>query len=142
MPLSRSLTKTRPLGVTALSVFLSVATLISIVAAISLTFPNGFLEPIWKLNPRARAGLGLIGIWAVLLFFVVGVACLIAALGLWRGKRWGYFAAIVILCINGLGDLVNALSGTERRALVGIPVVILILAYLMTRRVKLFFSST
>ena len=132
----------RPFGISLLSIFFFAATGITLVASLSLLFSNGALEPIWRLNLRARAGLGAIGIWAVLLFFVVGVACLIAALGLWRGKRWGYFVAIVILCINGLGDLFNALSGTERRAIVGVPVVILILAYLMTRRVKLFFSST
>jgi len=132
----------RPFGISLLSMFFFAATGVTLVASLSLLFSNGALEPIWRLNPRGRAGLGAIGIWAVLLFFVVGVACLIAALGLWRGKRWGYFVAIVILCINGLGDLINALSGSERRAIVGVPVVILILAYLMTRRVKLFFSST
>lgn len=132
----------RPFGISLLSIFFFAATGITLVASLSLLFPNGALEPIWRLNPRAREGLGAIGIWAVLFFFGAGLACLIAALGLWRGKRWGFFVAIAILCINGLGDLINALSGTERRAIVGIPVVILILAYLMTRRVKLFFSST
>jgi hypothetical protein len=74
------ITDSRPFGVTTLSVFFMAATLITIVAAISLTFPDGFLEPMWKLNPRGRAGLGAIGMWAVLLFFGVGTACAVAAL--------------------------------------------------------------
>src|SRR5258705_9341319 len=100
MPLRRQLTRTRPLGVTALSIFFVAATVITIFAAIALTFPNGFLEPIWKLNPRGRTGLGAIGMWAVLLFSVVGTACAVAANGLWRGSWLGYYTAITVLAIN------------------------------------------
>lgn len=132
---------TRPIGITLLSIFSFVATGITLLASLSLLIPNGALEPIWRLNPRARADLGSIGLWAVLLFFVVGVTCLMVGIGLWRGKRWGYLLAMVGLCINTLGDLINALSGREPRAIVGVPIVMLILAYLLTRRVKLFFSN-
>lgn len=131
----------RPIGITLLSIFSFAATGITLLASLSLLFPNGVLEPIWRLNPRARVDLGGIGIWAVLLFFVVGVTCLIEGIGLWRGKRWGYLLATVGLGVNALGDLINALSGREPRAIVGVPIVILILAYLSTRRVRLFFSS-
>jgi uncharacterized membrane protein (DUF2068 family) len=117
------------------------ATVITIVAAISLTFPNGFLEPIWKLNPRGRAGVGAIGMWSVLLFSVVGTACAVAAAGLWRGAPWGRWTAIAVLSIDLLGNVFNVISGTELRAIVGIPIVLLILGYLITRRVRLFFSK-
>lgn len=133
--------KTRPLGVTALSVFFFAATLITIIAAISLLFPDGFLEPIWRLNPRGRAGLGAIGVWAVILLVVVGSACGVAAIGLWRGARWGYWVAIIVLSINLLGDVVNVISGVERRAVTGIPIVILLLLYLRRERVKRFFQK-
>ena len=139
MPLRRQLTETRPLGVTALSIFFLVATVITIFAAISLTFPNGFLEPIWKLNPRGRAGLGAIGMWAVLLFSGVGTACAVAAIGLWRGRWWGYYTATTVLAINFSGDLFNVISGTEPRAAIGIPIVVLIIVYLSRPRVRLFF---
>jgi len=119
-----------------------VATAITLVAAVSLLFPNGFLEPIWKLNPRGRAGLGAIGIWAVLLFTVVCLACAVAAIGLWRGARYGYAMAITVLTINSLGDLFNVISGTEPRAIIGIPIVILILAYLLTTKVRRFFRTS
>ena len=118
------------------------ATVITLVAAVSLLFPNGFLEPIWKLNPRGRAGLGAIGIGAVLLFTVVCLACAVAAIGLWRGARYGYAMAITVLTINSLGDLFNVISGTEPRAIIGIPIVILILAYLLTTKVRRFFRTS
>ncbi len=133
--------KTRPLGVAALSIFFLAATLITIVAAISLLFPNGFLEPIWKLNPRGRAGLGAIGLWAVLLFSIVGLACAVAALGLWQVHWWGYFTAITVLSLNLFGDLFNVISGIEPRAAIGIPIVVLIIVYLLRPRVRRFFGK-
>lgn len=132
--------KTRPAGVTALSIFFMVATVIALVALISLLFPNGFLEPMWRLNPRGRAGLAKIGSWAVILFFFVGSACAIAAVGLWRCARWGYVVGIIVLSINLLGDVINVVTGTERRAALGVPIVISILVYLMTKRVRSFFA--
>lgn len=124
-----------------MSIFFFAATGITLVAAISLLFPNGLLEPIWKLNPRARVSLGAIGIWAPLLFFVVALACAIAAIGMWRRTRWGYVTAIAILTINSLADLFNVVSGKEPRAIIGIPIVILILAYLLSQKVRRFFRS-
>lgn len=131
----------RPFGITALSIFFFAATGITVVAAISLLFPNGLLEPIWKLNPQARSGLGTIGIWGPLLFFVLAFACATAAIGLWRGARWGYWLAIGILTINALGDLANAILGNEPRAIIGLPIVALILAYLFSRKVRGFFRG-
>ena len=126
-----SLTTTiRPAGITVLSIFFWAATAITIVAAVSLLFPNAFLEPIWKLNPRARVGLGAIRLWAVLLFLVVGFACAAAGVGLWRGRWWGYCTAIAVLSLNLLGDLINAISGNEPRAIIGVPIAALIIIYL------------
>ncbi|MEP6820275.1 MAG: hypothetical protein ABJA18_12130 [bacterium] len=134
--------KTRPLGVTALSIFFVIATAITLIASISLLFPGSFLEPLWRLNPRGRAGLGAIGVWAIILFVFIGSACALAAIGLWRGARLGYAMAIVVLSINLLGDVVNVVSGTEPRAAIGIPIVILILAYLVTQSVRDFFQNS
>ena len=142
MPSNESVQPSRPFGITALSIFFFAATGITLVAAVSLLFPHGVLEPIWKLNPRARIGLGAIGVWAPMLFVGVAFACATAAIGLWRGARWGYLTAIAILIINTLGDIVNVISGTERKAIIGIPIVGLILAYLFSRKVKQFFRSS
>lgn len=139
---NESAKNTRPLGVTALSIFFVIATAITLIASISLLFPGGFLEPLWRLNPRGRAGLGAIGVWAIILFVFIGSACALAAIGLWRGDRWAYAMAIVVLSMNLLGDIVNVVSGSESRAAIGIPIVILILAYLLTQSVRDFFQSS
>ena len=134
--------ETRPIGITALSMFFLFGAAASFVSSVSLFFPGSFLEPMWRLNPRARVGFADMGVWAVVLMGSVCVACASAAVGLWRGKRWGYLLAVALLAINLLGDIVNVLLGTEPRAVVGIPIVVAISAFLMTRQVRRFFISS
>jgi uncharacterized membrane protein (DUF2068 family) len=111
----------------------------SFISFVSLLFPGSFLEPLWRLNPRAHEGFTRIGAWAIVLMCAVSVACASAAVGLWRGNRWGYWLAFILLAINLLGDIINVLLGTEPRAAVGIPIVIAILVFLTSRRVRDFF---
>jgi hypothetical protein len=92
------ISKTRLIGITALGIFFMAATVITLVASIALLLPGGFLEPLWRLNPRGRAGLGAIGIWAVVLLLAVGCACAVAAIGLRRGARWGYALGLRVGC--------------------------------------------
>ena len=129
----------RPIGITALSLFFLFGAGASFVSFISLLFPGSFLEPIWRLNPHARAGLGGMGVWAVILMGAVCVGCALAAVGLWRGARWGCWLAVSLLAINLLGDILNVFLGTEPRAVIGIPIALAILAFLMSRGVRRFF---
>jgi len=99
----------RPLGITALSIFFLFGATASFLSFVSLLFPGSFLEPMWRLNPRARAGFAGIGVWAVVLMCAVSVACASAAVGLWRGARWSYWLAVMLLTINLLGDIANVL---------------------------------
>jgi len=124
-------TKTRPFVVTVLIVLFVIGVTASLISVISLTFPGSFLEPVWQLNPRAREGFAQMGGWSILLMSVVCVTCLLTAIGLWRGLRWGYWLAALVLTVNLVGDLINVLVGTDRRALVGIPIVLLLLTYLL-----------
>jgi uncharacterized membrane protein (DUF2068 family) len=81
-------------------------------------------------------------VWAVALMFVVCVACSSAAVGLWRGARWGYWLAVSLLAINLLGNTANVILGTEPRAVIGIPIVIAVIAFLMSGRVRRFFAES
>ena len=131
--------ETRPVGITLLSVFFSFGALISLTVFVSLLFPGSFLEPLWRLNPRAHEAFASVGAWSVVLMFAVCVSCALAALGLWRGARWGYRLALALLVINLLGDIANVILRTEPGAIAGVPIVIAILTYLMSRRVRRFF---
>lgn len=134
------MTKARPVGVVALVMLFAIGTCASFLSAVSLTFPGSFLEPIWRLNPNARAGFSSIGAWAIVLMIGVCIACTLTAIGLWCGRRWGYWLAVVMLLVNLGGNIVNVISGTEPGAIIGIPIVGAILAYLLRKRTRLHFK--
>lgn len=99
-----------------------------------LLFPGSALEPLWRLNPRAREGFATMGWWSVILMAAVCVACSTAALGLWRRKRWGYWTALAILAINLAGDMANAVIAHDWRTLIGLPIGGAFIAYLVIKR--------
>ena len=134
-------TTKRPVGVTALSIFFLAGALICLIAVAALLFPNSFLGPIWRLNPRGHAGFVIMGLWAIILLISVSAACAVAAVGLWRGAKWGHVIAVFLIAINLIGDIVNVALGTELRAIVGIPIAGLLLIYLLSRRVRCYFRE-
>ncbi len=96
-----------------------------------LSFPGTPLAALWRLNPDAYEGFKSIGWRAVVLMTVVGTGCACAAVGLWRGSRWGVLLAVSILAINLGGDLFNALVRHDFRALIGLPIAGAMIIYLM-----------
>ena len=135
-------TTARPPGVTALGAFFVCGTLASGLSVISLLTPGGPLEPIWQVNPRAHEAFLRMGAWAFLLLGPVCLACAASAYGFLRGRRWGYWLGITLLLVDLAGNLLNAALGIEPRAVIGLPVVALLLWYLWTPRVRGFFDST
>ena len=132
----------RPLGVTALACLFVFGALVSGLSAISLLTPGGVLEPMWRLNPRARESFLRMGISALLLLGVVCLACAACAYGFLAGRSWGYRFGVGGLLVNLVGDVVNSVLGIEPRAVIGVPIVALILWYLFSRKVREFFGLT
>lgn len=124
----------RPLGVTLLALFCIFGMLMASLTAFMLLFPGSFLDPLWRLNPRAHEGFAMLGVWAVLLMVVVASACATTAFGLWRCARWGYITALVGLSVNLLGDSMNALIAHDWRTLSGLPIGGAVIIYLVSRR--------
>jgi|SRR5687768_7526550 len=133
----------RPRAVAALTIFFAAGATISLIAGISLLRPKSFLEPIWRLNPRAYENLARLGLWAGLLLSTISMLCAAAAIGLWRGSRWGYWLAVGLILTNLLGNVINVALGTEPRAIVGVPTAAALLAYLIvSEKVRDFFSKS
>jgi len=82
----------------AMSIFFWAGAVISLIAALSLLFPGSVLEPMWKLNPRAREGFAEIGGWAILLMGAVSIACAMAAAGLLARFALGLSACSCSTC--------------------------------------------
>jgi len=123
----------RPAGITALSLFFVFGAVMSGTTAGMLATPGGPLDLVWRLRPLAREQLAPLGIWGVLLMATVSLACIGAAVGLWTGRRAGYRLAAGLLLANLLGDLANVVVRQDLRALIGVPIVVVLLWYLRLR---------
>jgi hypothetical protein len=126
--------KPRPVGITLISLFFGFGTLASGLAAVMLIMPGTPIDVLWRLNPHAHEGFVAMGRWSAVLMLTVCLACGFAARGLWRCRRWGYWMATGILTINLIGDTTNAFLLGDWRMLVGLPVAVLMIFYLMKNR--------
>ena len=128
-------------GVLALAVFFAFGALMSFLAGTTLLFPGSPLEPMWRLNPTARAGLGSIGPAGIVLMLATSIACASAAIGLWASAGWGRRLAIGILSVNLLGNLLGAVLRHDPVTLIGLPIAVTLIAYLMSARVRHAFAT-
>jgi len=97
----------------------------------SLLFPGSALDSVWRLNPDARLAFESLGYWSLVLMLGVGAACLFAAIGLWQARPWSTWLALVILSINMLGDLINVFVRHDYRGLIGVPVAVAMIFFLL-----------
>jgi hypothetical protein len=126
----------RPFGVTALSLFLLAGAVMAAMAALSLAFPGGPLEPMWRLNARGHHGLAALRGWGIVGMALVSLGCAAAGVGLWLRRPWGLVLAIVLLVVQLGGDILDVLCGAEPRAIIGVPVVAGLLVYLAKTSVR------
>jgi uncharacterized membrane protein (DUF2068 family) len=122
------------LGLRALAVFFVFGALASGLAGFTLLIPRTPLEVIWRLNPAGHRDLQTLGVWAGLLMATVSVACAGAARGLWIRARWGRGLAIVLLAVNLTGDVLAAIVRHDARILIGIPIGLALIAWLLSVR--------
>ena len=125
----------QPAGIILLIIFFAAGAVVCLITILALAFPRGFLEPIWRLKPDAHVqfleiGRGL----AVALMIMVGTACGLSAIGLARSAEWGRRLAIGVLCVNLIGDSLNAYFRHDLKALIGLPVGGLMIWYLLRLR--------
>jgi hypothetical protein len=130
----------RPAGLTALAIFFAIGTIPAAATALALAWPGAWSEAMWRLKPEAPADLARVGPMAIPLMSVVAAACIAAAVGLWTGARWGQRLATGVLAVNLLGDTLNAVLRSDWRTLIGIPIGGAMLAYLLSRRARVWFE--
>jgi hypothetical protein len=104
------------------AVFFAFGAMMSVLTLGLLLFPGGPLDALWRLNPDAPVAFESLGLWSFVVMVIVGTACLVAAIGLWRGALWGTRLALAILAVNIVGDIMNVLFRQDYRALIGVPV--------------------
>ncbi len=124
-------------GLDIVIVFLVFATLMAGFIGTLLFFPGRLLDWVWQLNPEGRAAFQSMGRLAWLLLFLVGTIAGGAAIGIRRRRKWGWWLAILLFSVNGLGDAIS-LFVTRRifQGASGVLVAGLFLAYLLRSDVR------
>src|SRR4030095_5934867 len=102
--------------------FFAFGAMMSALTLALLLFPGSAFDSIWRLNPDARIAFRSFGNWSFVLMLAIGTACICARIGLWCGAFWGTRLALMILSVNIVGDIINALFRNDYRALIGLPV--------------------
>ena len=129
-----------PRGVNALAALFVFGAAMAGLASLALLFPGGALEPVWQLNPVARTYFSSLGSIGIGLLALVSIACAGAAVGVRSLAGWGHKLAVALLGVNLLGDAANAMSGHYLRALIGMAINGLLIAYLMEPHVRALFA--
>jgi hypothetical protein len=130
----------RPAGVTAIAAFFMFGATMSCIAAVSLSIPGSPLDFLWRVNPTGHEGLTAIGTPAIFLMLVVSIACFLVSRGLWLGRTWSRWGAITILAVNAVADVFEALARREWTPMIGPPIAAALAGYLLTARVRRFFT--
>jgi len=106
-----------PIGMKLLALFFAFGTCMCALTIVLLIFSGTMLDSLWRLNPEAHAAFQSIGWLSILLMATVGTACGLAAIGLARNTTWGCWLGILVLTVNLVGDLTNALLRHDLRTL-------------------------
>ena len=119
-----------PIGMKLLALFFAFGTCMCALTIVLLIFPGTMLDSLWRLNPEAHAAFQSIGSLSILLMATVGTPCGLAAIGLARNTTWGCWLGILVLTVNLVGDLTNALLRHDLRTLIGMPIAGAMMVYL------------
>jgi len=121
-----------PIGMKLLALFFAFGTCMCALTIVLLIFSGTMLDSLWRLNPEAHAAFQSIGWLSILLMATVGTACGLAAIGLARNTTWGCWLGILVLTVNLVGDLTNALLRHDLRTLIGVPIAGAMMVYLVS----------
>lgn len=124
------------MGIRLLAIFFAFGASMCGLTIVLLLFPGTPLDPLWTVNPEAHSSFQGLGGMSVLIMSIVGVACASAAVGLTWGAIWGRWLALMILAINLVGDIANAVLLHDYRSLIGLPIGGAMIIYLLSQSVR------
>jgi hypothetical protein len=131
----------RPLGFTAIGVFLFFGAVMAGLAGTTLLWRGTVLDRAWTLNPTAYRQLSPLGSEIGILFLLLSAALLVSGIGWFRHRLWGWKLAVAIIATQILGDIINLIRGDWLRCGIGIVMARALLLYLLTRRLRAEFSN-
>lgn len=132
----------KPMGYTAIGVFLFFGATMATYAAFTLAFPATILDRAWALNPEAHKELATLGRIMAVPFCLLALTLFMAATGWFKRRRWGWGLSVAIISINLLGDVFSAVRGEWLKGAAGVILAGLLLGYITGRQIQDYFRAT
>jgi hypothetical protein len=131
----------RPLGFTAIGVFLFFGAVMAGLAGTTLLWRGSVLDRVWTLNPTAYRQLSPLGSKIGILFLILSSALLVSGIGWFRHRLWGWRLAVAIIATQVLGDIINLVRGDWLRGGFGVVIAGALLLYLLMPQLRAEFSN-
>ena len=129
----------RPFGFSAVGGFFFFGAVMATLAAATLLKPGTALDRAWALNPIAHVQLMSMGRLMGVPFLAVAFALLMAGVGWFRRRRWGWMLGTSLIVVNLIGDLANAIQGERMKGVIGVVIAGLLLVYMTRPRMRSYF---
>jgi hypothetical protein len=127
-----------PRAITVIGIFLAFGACMAALAGITLTWRGTALDKAWALNETAYKQLAP-GRVVGALFLLLSSILVVAAVGWFKRRLWGWGLAVGIIATQVAGDIVNLVKGDLVRGATGFTIAGLLLFYLLQPRVRLTF---
>lgn len=127
---------TRPWGVFLIAIFFAVATMILLGVGLALLLPGSAMETVWRAYPARRAILMPYRAWLAPVFLALAAAMGAASIGGFLQRKWGWWLAVAIFAVNGLGDAGQIALGHWAEGAIGVLAAGAILFYLLRPGVR------
>jgi hypothetical protein len=93
---------------------------------LSLALPGSALDGMWASKPGSLAFFQSLGIGGILFLAALGAIAIVTGIGLLTRRRWARWVTVVLLGLNALPDLVQAILGKPEVFLAAVPVALLV----------------
>jgi hypothetical protein len=121
---------------TAIGIFLFFGATMASLAAITMLWRGTALDGVWSLNPTAYRELTPLGGSVGILFLLLGATLVVAGVGWFRHRLWGWRLASAIIATQVLGDFVNCVRGDFLRGGIGAIIAGGLLLFLLRSKVR------
>ena len=132
------MTQRRPTGITIISVLMIIGGLVLLFTGITPLF----IGPLITIDSDYSTGaLGFLITIGGLVLVVLGIASLIVSWGLLKGKRWARTITLIISIIAIIFAIISLASSSDLIHIISVIIYGIIIYYMFTDKVKLFFGK-
>ena len=132
------MTQQRPTGITVISILMIIGGLILLFTGIAPLV----IGPLISIDSDySTSSLGFLITIGGLALVILGIASLIVSWGLLKGKRWARTITLIISFIAIIFAIISLVSSGELTHVISIIIYGIIIYYMFTDKVKLFFGS-